>query len=417
MVCRKHPAYLLVALVTPVLIALVALALLGLSWMAGVASLRLAFLWTGTGVAILAAIFGVWRWVDWQNDYYLITNQRVVWLEQVFGLYDSRIETPLNAIKSSEVRSSQIGRILGYGTLTIRAFMGQVVFADIANPGQVKVLLDKQQRIVKEQVLRADQETMEFAVRHKIEPPGEDTTQVEPAKAESKPDTQAKPVRKPFLVRLTNDFRTRLEEGDTVTYRKHTFVLMIKIWAPTLLELALIGATLFLARARIQEEITFPSLPTLFLLSSFLSFGLFLWWLYQYIDWRNDIYQITPEKIVDSERKPLGTEVTKSASLANILSLDYERIGLIGVLLNFGNVNINVGAETRFDFVGIHDPARAQQDIFNRMYDYQRSKQQGDLLKQGEQIVDWIAAYHHQADELRGLEKGDGKSQEPVKFE
>ena len=32
----------------------------------------------------------VWRIVDWGNDYYVVTNQRVVYLEKVVGIYDSR---------------------------------------------------------------------------------------------------------------------------------------------------------------------------------------------------------------------------------------------------------------------------------------------------------------------------------------
>jgi hypothetical protein len=129
----------------------------------------------------------------------------------------------------------------------------------------------------------------------------------------------------------------------------------------------------------------------------------FLWWLYHYIDWRNDIYQITSEKIIDSMRKPLGDEITKSALLENIQSLDYERRGILGVILNFGDVNINVGTE-KMVFMGVADPARAQQDIFNRMYYRQRKRQLADATKQWEQVSDWLAAYHRQAEDLRKIQ-------------
>jgi len=44
------------------------------------------------GVLILIGIlgWGVWNAIDWSNDYYIVTNQRVIWLEKVVGLYDSR---------------------------------------------------------------------------------------------------------------------------------------------------------------------------------------------------------------------------------------------------------------------------------------------------------------------------------------
>jgi hypothetical protein len=137
--------------------------------------------------------------------------------------------------------------------------------------------------------------------------------------------------------------------------------------------------------------------------------AIFLSWLYFYIDWRNDIYRITSDKLIDSMKKPLGDEVTKSAPLANIQSLDYERKGIIGVLLNYGNVMVNVGTD-KLVFVGVHDPARVQADIFYHMYTSQRKKQLTEAAKQWDQVSDWLAAYHRQAEDLR-------KSQEQSKNE
>ena len=77
-----------------------------------------------------------------------------------------------------------------------------------------------------------------------------------------------------------------------------------------------------------------------------------IWWLYQYVDWRNDIYVLTLDKIFDIERKPLTREDKREASLANILSLENARIGLTGLILNYGTVTINVGNEKlTFDYV------------------------------------------------------------------
>ena len=71
--------------------------------------------------------------------------------------------------------------------------------------------------------------------------------------------------------------------------------------------------------------------------------GIFLWWLYNYLDWHNDIYLITNEQVVDVNRKPLGKEERRAALIRNILSVEYKRMGVIGLLLNFGTVFIRVG--------------------------------------------------------------------------
>jgi hypothetical protein len=52
-------------------------------------------------------------------------------------------------------------------------------------------------------------------------------------------------------------------------------------------------------------------------------------------------------------------------------------------------------------FMGVHDPARVQADIFNRMYISQRRKQLAEAAKQWDQVSDWLAAYHRQAEDLR----------------
>jgi hypothetical protein len=125
-----------------------------------------------------------------------------------------------------------------------------------------------------------------------------------------------------------------------------------------------------------------------------------MWWLYNFLDWRNDIYRITTDRVIDSERRPLGTEITKSAPLENILSMDYERIGLLGVMLNYGNVLINVGAESKFIFYGIHNPARAQSDIFNHIMALRRRKQLAEAKQEWDRVSDWLAAYHRLSEEM-----------------
>jgi hypothetical protein len=130
-----------------------------------------------------------------------------------------------------------------------------------------------------------------------------------------------------------------------------------------------------------------------------LVFGI-LWWIYQYADWRNDIYQVTDKFIFDIERKPLGTEVKKSAPLENILSLEHERVGLLGYLLNYGKVVINVG-ETRFIFNMVHDPARVQQDIFTRIHAQRRQKEIADAARERKRLVDVLGYYHQAAGEIR----------------
>ena len=191
-----------------------------------------------------------------------------------------------------------------------------------------------------------------------------------------------------------------MEDGEVITYRKHVYVLLTKIWMQSLLGLGLIFLAYQVVHFRLAGKLSVGAEVILLILIGLAGLVVFLSWLYHYIDWSNDIYRITSDKLIDSMKKPLGDEVTKSAPLANIQSLDYERKGIIGILLNYGNVIINVGVE-KLIFIGVHDPARVQADIFNRMYQSQRKKQLAEAAKQWDQVSDWLAAYHRQAEDLR----------------
>jgi hypothetical protein len=195
-------------------------------------------------------------------------------------------------------------------------------------------------------------------------------------------------------------FTMRYEEDQIITYRKYWPTLFGKIWLPTLLIFLTLIVMGIIISIFFQGQSTAQTAEILLsLCSAFILLVLIPWWLYRYIDWRNDIYQVTDKFIFDIERRPLGTEVKKAAPLENILSLEHERVGFFGYMLNYGLVTINVG-ETQFVFRNVHEPARIQQDIFNRIYSLRRDKEKVDALKQRQRFVDVIEVYHQNAEEV-----------------
>jgi hypothetical protein len=399
---RKHPAYIIITLLAP----------LGLAWLAflvfifgsliNVASFQLVVQWIAMGGFAFAALWAVWRVIDNYNDFYVVTDERVVWMERVIGIYDSRQETPLAVVKAGETKSSYTGRLFGFGDVITEALMGKVVFRNVANPGEIKDLIDQQRKLAMVRQTKADTQTMERAIRRKLDPSASPPPPAEGQPAEPAPDTDPTPSGLPaHVLSLVNYFQTRLEEGETITYRKHLFILVSMIWAPSLAAIGVTAGTAFFFYQSAKGYMTFAPPLTILFTGMLLLGGLGLWWLYTFVDWHNDIYRVTGDRIIDSERKPLGDEITKSAPLENILSMDYERIGFLGVVLNFGNVLINVGSESKFIFYGIHDPARAQSDIFNHIINFRHRKQLTDATQELERVSDWLAAYHHLSEEMQ----------------
>ena len=412
-VCRKHPAYLLVVEFAPLVMAWVGLFIILAAAQIPTASFRLAVGWFGAGVVGVAGLWAIWRFFDWGNDYYVITDQRIVWLERTVGLYDSRQEAPLVAIKSGETKSSVLGRWLGFGDVVTETFMGQIFFQHIGDPAGIKNLIEQEHKLAIEQQMTTDIHGIEGKIRQKIEPSQAVTVAVAvntPNQAASpsginQQETRLVPEKLNLLQSLAARFQMRREANGMITYRKHLYILFRMTLVPAACVLALVIGTGVLYSWRVHDQISLLSSGMILLIGIGLIVMAALWWVYKFVDWSNDIYRVTPEKIIDSERKPLGDEITKSAPLENIIGLDFERLGILGVVLNFGNVVINIGTENKFIFYGIHNPARAQRDIFNFMYQRRRRRQQDDTIQEQERVSNYIAAYHRQAEDIRQPKK------------
>jgi len=407
---REHPAALIVSMALPFLWAWGAIALFWLADMIGVASFSVITEWIAVGVTLFALGLAIWRFFDWRNDYYLLTDQRVVWLEQTIGLYDSRQEAPINAIRSEVLNSTFFGRLFGFADVIVKTYMGQVPLHNIGEPERVKAMIQEVRRMDEQREQTAGADMMANIIKRKLTPP--ETVQETPAPAPLQLEDQPEKIPPPPApaTRLTDYFSSRIEQGDVITYRKHGYVLFKKVWLPSLFMILILAGMIYLLYLSISGSLEFPSTIAILLFGLFLLSLPTIGWLYQYIDWRNDIYQITTDRIVDSDKKPLGDEHTKSALLENIQSMEHVRLGILGILLNYGSVIISVGTETQFTFDGIRDPARAQQDIFNRMQSNQKKKEQSEASKRWEEVGDWLAVFKRLTDEPQ-------QNQNPSKFD
>jgi hypothetical protein len=193
-----------------------------------------------------------------------------------------------------------------------------------------------------------------------------------------------------FLAWLFSDFiRMRYEHDGAITYRKHWFVLVRKMWLPILLMVMAVAAGVL----RLGGEMAFIPINAALVVILLVMFSVFLWMLYVYVDWRNDIFMVTLDQIIDLDRKPLGKIRRRSAPLENVLSIEYERLGFWGYLFNFGTVYIVVGT-MRLSFDYVYNPSEVQEDIFYRMGERLDKVRQFEIDAERERVSEWIASYH-----------------------
>jgi len=409
---RKHPVLLYEAMIAPAAAMLVPVILLGIAAFTRGAVpefLSTILLWMG-GLAFLAVVGWIaWRVVDWGNDYYIVTNQRVIWLEKVVGLYDSRQEAPLSTVLSVGVQTDQLGRILDYGDVIIRTFIGKIPFHHVAHPNQAAALIEEHWGRAKEVSHRADMAQMKRAIRQRL---GMPVDQPEPLPQKAEELVAQSPYRPSLLSRIFSNFiKLRFETKGTITYRKHWFVLVTQVWPPSLLLLLGLIAIIWRSVVLIKAPGGQGGFDTFISLTVILLVIVLGWWIYQYVDWSNDIFQVTEDQILDIDKTPLGREERKSAPLDNILTTESERRGFLKVLLNYGNVYITVGG-TKMVFQDVFDPPSVQQDIDRRREARIERKKRAEANAERERVADWFAEYHRSVEELHDFEPPEMRPEE-----
>ncbi len=402
-ITRRHPAILWARLFIP-FVFIFSLAFL---------SLMLQFVWfpeqsLGWITAAIAMPLNlgwlIWTYFDWRNDYFLVTNKRVVWIEKVALIYDSRQEAPLNTIMSVGVQASRMGTLIGFADVVVRTYVGTIRLQDLKHADAIAKMIEAYWQRSKSLNQREESRAMEKKLREKLNLPVEDDgaeDEEKPTEGET-PHTARDDAREPgFLRWLLSDFmRLRYEEDQSITYRKHWFILLKTTGVPFLF--FALGVAAFIGR--VGGALSFISMGTFLVIDLIYLLVFFIWLLYNYVDWRNDIFKVTLEQIIDIDKKPLGKINRRSAPLENVLSIEYERLGFWGLIFNFGTVYISVG-NTKFTFDYVYNPSEVQQDIFYRMGERIEQKRQFELESQRDRISDWIVSYHRKSDELRRLEE------------
>ena len=114
---RKHELFLLISLIPPVILGLIALPIFVLSFSQTSPSLTIAALLFGIFGMIGSVMWGIWNWLDWGNDFYIVTSQRVVWLERVIFFITAARKPRSHRCYLSMSKQASLGEYLIMGAL------------------------------------------------------------------------------------------------------------------------------------------------------------------------------------------------------------------------------------------------------------------------------------------------------------
>jgi len=391
---RRHPAILWSRLVVPLLFAAgvgLFAALMQWVWLP-----ENMYGWITFAIGFPVSLFWlIWSFFDWRNDFFIVTNKRVVWIEKIAFIYESRQEAPLRTIMSVGIHRSRAGTLFGYGDVVVTTYVGTIRLGQIAHTETTATLIESYWHRSELSNRKEEAEMMARKLHEKLDLPlfeeAEPNDEVLPSSQEAMASEYLSDTKEPgFFAWLFSDFiRLRYEQDGAITYRKHWFVLIEHMWLPGLLMVfAVVGLGLRLSGWLAFIPIT-AGMAGIFLLM----FVVFLWMIYVYADWRNDLFIVTLDQIIDLDRKPLGKVRRRSAPLENVLSIEYERLGLWGYLFNYGTVYIIVG-NMRLSFDHVYHPSEVQEDIFYRMGERLEKVRQFEIDAERERVSEWIASYH-----------------------
>lgn len=329
--------------------------------------------------------------LEWSNDVAVVTSLRAMFIGRVVLVYESRQEIPLPMVVAVEVYTGLLDRMLGCGDVIVRTEGPSLRMEKVPLPHLWEAVLSDYRRRHQRQRYREEEERLERALRERLNLP----MPPEPPKAEA-PELEEAPPPLSWWKGLWNAWLgSRTEEGSIITYRKHWYFLLESAAFPVLGFMGL----MLLWILHLAGWVRLFSWYSLLVMTGMVSIFLFLIFLWAYIEWRNDYYQITDSQVIDYKKIVFGPEERHVAPLLEIRSLDYEHPGLLARLLDFGNVYIYTGGDEPLIFKHVANPARAQYDIFLRMEHLRRQRAMEEWQQERQRFLEWLAAYHNVAKE------------------
>ncbi len=379
---REHPWSLVRTSILPVGLTMLAIALALLAGqLTPVLGLIVGVL---SGLALLAAF--VYLIADWRNDYYVVTNKRIVHIDELPIIRKRREEAPLSAVSEIQfARNSILAQVLDFGDLRVETFSGMVAMKDIPHPNEVKDLIQREIERVKARARASERNAIRNELTKRIitqEVPKDRPPVVAPSTSTARAVLPA--IWRYFFPKL------REEQNGAIVWRKHWTVLWAAAWPP----FTGIIVTLWASVNWWFRWFPFGGLPDSMLLIWPIPLVIFFaWWLWLFEDWRNDMYIVTATRIIDIERVPfLLSEKRRETTLSKIQTTEFKIPSPVARFLQFGDLTIRVPGST-FEFKSITDPAGAQTDVNKRLAEFNKRVQENEARGRRNELSDWFAAY------------------------
>ncbi len=353
--------------------------------------------WCPGGLSLFMIAWGLFRFFDWRNDYFIVTNRRVIHRE--FNLRAFRVDIKIARIDQIQsvtvLKPSLLANLFKFGTvkLTTASQYGVILFDNISQPKRVAEVLDR----LTKRVSTLDASREQTLVRRSIESYFGFDQPYELVGEESTGAADAEPEKLGCWGTIMHRYRWRMEEDGVITYHKHFLVALGAMFWPLLIGTIIAVLAFFAVRYNLVTwQLGAGVLSPIY-------FVLLLWLVWDLENWRNDLYQLDGRFIFDIDRLPFGFgESRKQASLQNIQNVKAYTPGLLHTIFNYGFVEVETaGVDSNIVFEHVPFPGVIQSDIFQQIEEMKQRQREAEDTRRHKSFAVLLDVYKQEEEQGR----------------
>ena len=383
----------------------------GLIWLLSTLGISL---WVGLGISALLVILTViWGILNYLNDYFIVTNRRVIQQEKVIFFSEQRREALLEQIQRVDVATTFWGNLLNYGTLSVytAGTTGSIDFDFVADPDNLRTAIFHHRSLCQQRSSAESKLDIQDALENRLGLSVDLPSRVRTDSALPAPNDTAAglPLWQKLRRAITVDSSLDRETTDRIVWHKHWWVLFVQVVLPGTLFLfeVLFLAGGFSSVSLLQQLQSSLNAQTLLLAGGLVTLATLGWILWAVSDWWNDTYTVTEDRIIDVEKLPLFlSEQRREAQLSDIQDIRLEMNSPLKMMLNFGNIIVQTAAgEGAFTFDHVPNPRNVKEEITRRMIAWRREDERRMAQDRSRDLPDWFEMYNR-------LELGQTRNEE-----
>lgn len=348
--------------------------------------------------SLLALIWGV---LDHLNDFFIVTNQRVIQQEKVILTSEYRREALLEQVQNVGIRTSFWGKFFGYGIVSVATAgsTGSIDFDFVPEPAGLQTAIfrltaERKARYQAESRLEI-QTALEKRLGLVVDLPSRVLSSAPPRMST---DDKSLPWHQRLWRYLFADNQFQWNTTERIIWHKHWFVLARQVVPLAILALGLlllmVGGLIFDSYQPLNLAIS-QTIAGLEFILAFILLILLAAIAWVTADWWNDTYELTNDSIIDIEKLPLFlSEERKEARLSEIQDIRLNISSPLEMILNYGDITVETAAtEGAFTFDHVPNPRAVKEEINRRLIEWRRNDERRKARAQMQDLPDWFEMY------------------------